>query len=220
MKRIILIIIFFVILVNVNAQFGWQVGYVNFISKFDNQKLTEISYDYTSGSEIVWHNSYETYRDKTYEHGIQGGVTYDLMFNRNLSFLHVGLLPVISYSTYQFEFTDEFGDGVSSSTINTFRNVLQMPIEIVGVIPHSKDVNFIVFAGPTISVGVVMLGNIDGTNWFTGWYGQRLNLELGGGIGLQIRKTTLKVAYDFGLLKYESRNTYTDGLKASFGFGI
>ncbi|MFA5045975.1 MAG: hypothetical protein WC542_08605, partial [Paludibacter sp.] len=209
MRHTILIIISILTISSLNAQLGWQIGYINTISKFDNQKLTDLSYEYHPGTGIDWNYTYETYRDKTYESGIQGGITYDLKFNHNLSSLHVGLLPIISYSNFQMQLTDELGNN-SSVTINTFRNTFQVPVELVGVIPKSKDVNVIVFVGPTISVGVIMLGNTDSSSWFTGWYGQRLNLELGGGIGLQIKKTTLKVAYDFGLLKYGSNNTYTD----------
>ncbi|MFT3751402.1 MAG: hypothetical protein QM800_00415 [Paludibacter sp.] len=218
MRLKILIISSILTISSIHAQLGWQIGYINTISKFDNRKLTDLSYEYHPSTGIEWKSTYKTYRDKTYENGIQGGITYDLMFNHNLSFLHVGLLPILSYSNLHIQLTDEFGNNTSVETINMVRNSCQIPIEFVGVIPESKNVNVIVFAGPTISVGVIMLGGTNGSNWSTGWYGQRLNLELGGGIGVQIKKATVRIAYDFGLLKYATNNTYTDGLKASLGF--
>jgi hypothetical protein len=220
MKKLILTIIYVLMLSNINAQLGWQIGYINSISKFDNKKIQDVSYEYNPATGLDWKYTYKTSNVKTHENGIQGGVTYDMKFNKKLSFLHVGLLPAITYSTSKFEFTDNTGNISSIATINTFRNTFEIPVELVGVIPQSKDVNVIVFIGPTFSIGAIMLENTENIGWSTGWYGQRFNLELGGGIGIQYKKATIKGAYDWGVKKYGIDNMFTDGLKISLGFII
>jgi len=207
MKKTLLITIIILTATNLYAQLGWQIGYINSILKFDNVRTSK------------WNDIYETYRDESYENGIQGGITYDLKFNRNLSFLHIGLLPAVTYSTSEFAFLDEV-ENRTVVTVNTFRNTLEIPVEVAGVIPVTKDVNVIVFIGPTLSIGPIILENMQGIGWYGGWYGQKVDLELGSGIGIQCKKVTLRGAYDWGVLKYGSNNRVADGIKISLGFNI
>lgn len=202
-----------VVTVNASAQFGFKFGYVNSDTKFKSEDTT------TSPKA---------------QNGFYAGFAYDiatpltgLSIRPGLIYTYVGDKSIVAgRAAYEF--------GISQSKVKDRSHSVGVPIDIKYAYSVNDDFKVYAFAGPRADVGIAYLvtakesgnkaswdlytGNVkvkdsngeeitqelDDTDLFS-----RFDLRLGLGAGIQYKKVSLEVGYDWGLLN-RFKSEYVD----------
>ncbi|MEI6754563.1 MAG: outer membrane beta-barrel protein [Paludibacter sp.] len=186
--------------------------------KVIQKKKAQISLDslvfkrLTNRFEVGYNNpsQYGTNFSTTYFNGIKVGLTTECPIINNLSLLS-GVL-------YNFVYSDKLQvyPGSTYTFYSTSGHFINIPLHIVYNYPVSNELKFSGFAGPTLNIGISQkkstFSTVAGISTLFNSLSytsdlNRLDLQLGFGLGVQWKRYQVKGGYDFGLLNINRLTT-------------
>lgn len=155
-------------------------------------------------------------KESSATNGFYAGLSYNIPIVAGL-----GVAPGVYYSMLGGKQTNSFNLGrlIAANTESTFtEHALNIPVYLNYGFSLVDDFRFIVFAGPTVQyglssttktnatvTGVVEGGTKDTIDNYANDYG-RLNVYMGGGLGMNAGKIQVTVGFDYGLLDLYTGN--------------
>lgn len=173
------------------AQVSVNAGYLN--STLKNKNASE--------------NSNGAYVGMSYNIGIAGGL---------------GIAPGVYYSLIASKNPELFGYATGSFQ----EHAINIPVYLNYAIGLNRDTNFFVYGGPTVQYGLaskvrheagsvnVTVNNYDNDDF------NRLNVYLGGGIGINAGAFKVTVGYDYGMMSQYKDNDYPDTHRSNIKIGL
>ena len=160
------------------------------------------------------------------------GAYAGLSFNRPVAG-GFAVAPGIYYSMITSKNTASLGT-VFSGTGTFMEHAINVPVYLNYGIGLARDTKFLVFAGPTLQYGLSstiktdanvlgVSGSTTSNNYDNEHY-NRMNVYLGGGIGIDVNGIMVTVGYDYGMMnQYKGDNqpvSHRSNLKIGVGFAF
>ncbi|MBQ4013130.1 MAG: outer membrane beta-barrel protein [Bacteroidales bacterium] len=162
--------------------------------------------------------------DPSNANGAYVGLSYNLPIAGGL-----GVAPGIYYSLISSKETASLGTIFSGSGTFT-EHAVNVPVYLNYAIGLNRDTNFFVFGGPTLQYGLSskvkydanvagISGSTTANNYDNDNY-NRMNVYLGGGIGINAGAFKVTVGYDYGMMNQIKGDNATPAHRSNIKIGL
>ena len=156
--------------------------------------------------------------------GAYAGVSFNVPLAGGLA-----IAPGVYYSMITSKETASIGSIISGSGTFT-EHAVNVPVYLNYNIGLNRDTNFFIFGGPTFQYGLAStvkgegsVGTLGGATTYNNYSNEnynRMNLYLGGGIGINAGGYMITLGYDYGMMNQYKGENATSAHRSNLKIGV